>query len=146
MNLTIWMHFWATIVPFLSRSCPENVHLWIGLTKQDTGVLRFTDGSPFDSLPQIFKNYDAINRHCYRINKDNLYQVPCENIFNFVCFLPGLQNWVPMWIFSQAQFFRKFLSIYCLFFSFFSDLTCSPGTFWYKGSCKGNAFQWNWYQ
>ena len=125
------------------RANPGNSELWSAATKQDTGVWRFTDGSPLDYWPEDSASSHIEIRHCSGVHEDRFQNADCEWGRNYVCFVPGLIITVIKTLFcvvitiiSPKGFPLALLSLNTTS-NFHSDLQCASGYYWYQGECRG---------
>ena len=112
----------------LSLGCRSDIcsdggcrYMMTGLTKQDTGLYRFTDGTNLDFLPTPFiqRNF---NYECHLLTKDSLYDHPCESTSSFICSKPGT-NWALNKNFGVLKSMEKYNIFYLKIFlqkNFFS--------------------------
>ena len=105
------------------------------MTKEDTGALKFTDGSSLDIAVPGMAHIDTHLRHCYIILDQQYKNIYCGSTKAYLCSIP-----------RKFQFFVKIIMIsiapgvnFPFTFIFVAGQKCEPGYFWKDGICTSNV-------
>ena len=71
------------------RTCSGCDNVRVGLTKEGSGLYRFTDGSSFDYEPTNFVITHYLSDHCHALNNGVLEDLSCLTAYNYICIIPG---------------------------------------------------------
>ena len=130
-GFTIYILF--TICVSFPLRCSD-CRVWAGLTKQGSGVYRFTDKTRMDFEPNstVFKIFDFDTKECFMLYLTELRDQLCTSDFPFICMISG-KFWFEN-IRSLDKCFWRWVSITnCSLFwgcELWTWICCSSGPMW----------------